>query len=685
MKKKGLFLLIGSVCLVASVAVFCGKKKDKTDDDDDIPPPSQEYNPQVTFEPEPSSLNIKVKDSYSMEIKITNLSAFTIEVDSLELSEKDLQDVQLTYDKCKNISISSNNYCIFNIIYTPRLVEQIRDLHIEAKVKNPSTSENYMFYSNKFNLSSFEEAPKPGISELYAKVMPNFTTSVGQTVTRDIIIGNRGMEDAKIQSFSALNTPLTITDNQCTNRTLKDDFCTITVQLNAANVMEGNQNLTIDYTAIQGVAQSPLLIDLPYKVQEKHTKEGIIAEVVAVLNKSQLNINKNLLQSCVPNAGASSGFAWTQSQIYALKDLVDAYQKSSEGFAGMHLYLGKDSDSDEMRVKLALVNLAAFMGQSIHETIIYDACDENNWSKFDQGGGRSFYPISAPCGQGGQTYADYSCDLECPQDNDMTFTAKTHATWWGAPGPLFCATDQTLEDAGKMQNKKTGYWDTKSPPNCSDIQASPFNSNTPVWSRETCAVYPSQKAGGYVWTTGDKEYMGGSVEGCCWWGRGVIQTTGRCNFGILNYYLGEGGHIEGSISTKYPKLSDNPYSDVNFCKDPESICSSTTHPELKWIAGMFYWMQSVQGYADESNFPDYNYEKELRTFVENGMNDGDAFIDTVSGIVNRGCPSLDECKTGRVLHAKQRRMFFKNALRAFGLLDPPYETLSCPEGLDSDS
>ena len=31
------------------------------------------------------------------------------------------------------------------------------------------------------------------------------------------------------------------------------------------------------------------------------------------------------------------------------------------------------------------------------------------------------------------------------------------------------------------------------------------------------------------------------VEGCCWWGRGVIQiqTTGVCNYGMLNYYLGK--------------------------------------------------------------------------------------------------------------------------------------------------
>jgi len=29
--------------------------------------------------------------------------------------------------------------------------------------------------------------------------------------------------------------------------------------------------------------------------------------------------------------------------------------------------------------KQALVNISAFLGQAMRETIIYDACDENNW------------------------------------------------------------------------------------------------------------------------------------------------------------------------------------------------------------------------------------------------------------------------------------------------------------------
>jgi hypothetical protein len=96
-----------------------------------------------------------------------------------------------------------------------------------------------------------------------------------------------------------------------------------------------------------------------------------------------------------------------------------------------------------------------------------------------------------------------------------------------------------------------------------------------------------------------------------------------CNFGKLNYYLGARAAKEGRES-KYPS--------VDFCKDPEVICSSSEYKELKWVAGMFYWMESVQSYNEGG----WNYMDELAKFVEGGMQ-GTSFIDAVSGIVNRGC------------------------------------------------
>ena len=40
-----------------------------------------------------------------------------------------------------------------------------------------------------------------------------------------------------------------------------------------------------------------------------------------------------------------------------------------------------------------------------------------------------------------------------------------------------------------------------------------------------------------------------NVEGCCWWGRGVIQTTGRCNFGKLNKSIGAGANQDSLYLT----------------------------------------------------------------------------------------------------------------------------------------
>ena len=46
---------------------------------------------------------------------------------------------------------------------------------------------------------------------------------------------------------------------------------------------------------------------------------------------------------------------------------------TESGVAGKFYYLGDDSENG---YKYGLVNLAAFIGQSMKETIQYDACDE---------------------------------------------------------------------------------------------------------------------------------------------------------------------------------------------------------------------------------------------------------------------------------------------------------------------
>jgi predicted chitinase len=321
---------------------------------------------------------------------------------------------------------------------------------------------------------------------------------------------------------------------------------------------------------------------------------------------------------------------YIESTIYRYQGFRDGLEVMHEdGAGGSYFYLGGGS---EIGYKIAMTNIAAFFAQSMKETIKYDACDENSW---DLIGGK--YPLSNACGQLGQSYQEYHCPederhMECDLDPNMKITAVTSAKWYGAPAPLFCGPKEEIPF--------TGFWDYGY--ECNKGWADP---------PETCDVYEGQKAGKFDNSNPFENTSGRTdVESCCWWGRGVIQTTGVCNFGKLNYYLGARAASEGRPS-RYP--------DVDFCKDPEQICSSDLHKELKWVAGLFYWINSVQAYKEG----DFDYVTELHKFVENGM-EGDSFINAVSGIVNRGCHN-PPCGAGPVDGADERAANFRKVLAIF--------------------
>ena len=105
------------------------------------------------------------------------------------------------------------------------------------------------------------------------------------------------------------------------------------------------------------------------------------------------------------------------------------------------------------------------------------------------------------------------------------------------------------------------------------------------------------------------------------------------------------------------------YPDLDFCTNPELVCTSTKHPELKWIAGLFYWMSEVQTY----NQSGWVYQDELKSYVDGGFS-GNAFIDSVSGIVNRGCHN-PPCGTGPLDGGLERRENFEKVLQAMDLME----------------
>ena len=67
----------------------------------------------------------------------------------------------------------------------------------------------------------------------------------------------------------------------------------------------------------------------------------------------------------------------TPSTVYRYEGFLAGLQVMvADGVAGKRYYLGDDSERGHL---YGLANIAAFLGQSMKETIQYDACDENNW------------------------------------------------------------------------------------------------------------------------------------------------------------------------------------------------------------------------------------------------------------------------------------------------------------------
>ena len=178
-----------------------------------------------------------------------------------------------------------------------------------------------------------------------------------------------------------------------------------------------------------------------------------------------------------------------------------------EGVGGSTFYVGDDVSPPGGAgggAATGLANVAAFLAQSMKETIKYDACDENNWDVLD---GR--YPISNSCGQLNQSYADYVCPpgeehMQCDVEPDMVQVAYTNAMWYGAPGPLRCGPKSE-------ERPFTGYWD---PGYMCDYS----------WEDPPryCEDYAGQKGGREVADEGPAMNRRNrtDVEGCCWWGRG---------------------------------------------------------------------------------------------------------------------------------------------------------------------
>jgi hypothetical protein len=97
------------------------------------------------------------------------------------------------------------------------------------------------------------------------------------------------------------------------------------------------------------------------------------SDLIQSLDTVKSSIDNNILLYQTPD------FQWEPSTIYRYDDLLESIRiMAAEGVAGKTFYIGEDVENGHV---YGLVNLAAFLAQSMKETIQYDACDENSVRK----------------------------------------------------------------------------------------------------------------------------------------------------------------------------------------------------------------------------------------------------------------------------------------------------------------
>jgi hypothetical protein len=105
-------------------------------------------------------------------------------------------------------------------------------------------------------------------------------------------------------------------------------------------------------------------------VQTSHRNLSIIDDVIQSLDSVKSEIDSKLFLYQTP------AFQWIPSTVYRYDDFRESLHiMATEGVAGKTFYTGEDVENGHV---YGMVNVAAFLAQSMKETIQYDACDENS-------------------------------------------------------------------------------------------------------------------------------------------------------------------------------------------------------------------------------------------------------------------------------------------------------------------
>lgn len=221
-------------------------------------------------------------------------------------------------------------------------------------------------------------------------------------------------------------------------------------------------------------------------VEQDADGEKVIAALKAVSQADR----EAILQSQLPD------LSWVPSKVYKWDDMVKGIEAMYRtGVDGDYFWLGgKDDKTGEGNsIKYGLVSIAAFLAQSMKETIQYDVCDENNWDDTSKNSAAS------SCGQVGQSYEDYrgGCDnpeMICEVDPEMTIVASSTATWYGAPGPMFCAPKSKMPSAPRWEG--SGAWCDPNVVRDTEMTADEYMEY--IKNGGICRDYPGQKDGHWV-------------------------------------------------------------------------------------------------------------------------------------------------------------------------------------------
>ena len=89
------------------------------------------------------------------------------------------------------------------------------------------------------------------------------------------------------------------------------------------------------------------------------------------------------------------------------------------------------------------------------------------------------------------------------------------------------------------------------------------------------------------YSTGNMKCSPTENPGCCWWGRGPVQLTGRHNMKMFDIWLNNNVDIFGKLP-----------SNSSICSNPGIICEINSktgnNASMVWLGSLFYWITSVQ-------------------------------------------------------------------------------------------